>query len=166
MALYAGLMGEVLKGFFSHGFTMLAKDAVYATIVKGYYFLLMLLRRYPSPEELIQRAREQAEEFSDVVREGSRDLAEKTKEGAEEVLNNHSGNVNVDAGSNAAAAASALKDPSASHGVDASSGLKVPPISDEVNETAELVGDYVEDETAEWRSFYHWFWDKDREHKG
>ncbi|KAJ5596525.1 Mitochondrial substrate/solute carrier [Penicillium hetheringtonii] len=150
MALYAGLMGEVLKGFFSHGFTMLAKDAVYATIVK----------------ELIQRAREQAEEFSDVVREGSRDLAEKTKEGAEEVLNNHSGNVNVDAGSNAAAAASALKDPSASHGVDASSGLKVPPISDEVNETAELVGDYVEDETAEWRSFYHWFWDKDREHKG
>lgn len=164
LALYAGLSGEVLKGFFSHGFTMLAKDAVYASIVKGYYFLLMLFRRYPSPEELIQRAREQAEEFSEVAREGARDLVEKTKEGAEEALTIHSGNVNVDVSSNAAAAAaaSAAKDASAAHGVDASSGLKVPPVPDEVNETAELVGDYVEDEAAEWKSFYHWFWDKER----
>lgn len=164
-ALYAGLPGEVLKGFFSHGFTMLAKDAVYASIVKGYYFLLMLLRRYPSPDELIQRAREQAEEFSEVAREGARDLAEKTKEGAEEALNNHPGNVNVDMSSNAAAAASVAKNASARYGVDASSGLKVPPIPDEINETAELVGDYVEEETAEWKSFYHWFWDKERGYK-
>lgn len=164
LALYAGLSGEVLKGFFSHGFTMLAKDAVYASIVKGYYFLLMVFRRYPSPEELIQRAREQAEEFSEVAREGARDLVEKTKEGAEEALTIHSGNVDVDTSSNAAAAAaaSAAKDASAAHGVDASSGLKVPPVPDEVNETAELVGDYVEDEAAEWKSFYHWFWDKER----
>lgn len=164
LALYAGLSGEVLKGFFSHGFTMLAKDAVYASIVKGYYFLLMLFRRYPSPDELIQRAREQAEEFSEVAREGARDLVEKTKEGAEEALTLHPGNVNVDTSSNAAAAAtaSAAKDASAAHGVDASSGLKVPPVPDEVNETAELVGDYVEDEAAEWKSFYHWFWDKER----
>jgi vacuolar-type H+-ATPase subunit H len=163
-ALYAGLAGEVLKGFFSHGFTMLAKDAVYASIVKGYYFLLMLFRRYPSPDELIQRAREQAEEFGEVAREGARDLVESTKEGAEQALTIHSGNVNVDIGSNAAAAAaaSAAKDASAGHGVDASSGLKVPPLHEEINETAELVGDYVEDETAEWKSFYHWFWDKER----
>ncbi|CAI7612718.1 unnamed protein product [Penicillium pancosmium] len=163
-ALYAGLPGEVLKGFFSHGFTMLAKDAVYASIVKVYYFLLMVFRRYPSPDELIQRAREQAEEFSEVAREGARDLVERTKEGAEEALTIHSGNVNVDISSNAAAAAaaSAAKDASAGHGVDASSGLKVPPLHDEINETAELVGDYVEDEAAEWKSFYHWFWDKDR----
>ncbi|KAJ5983722.1 Mitochondrial substrate/solute carrier [Penicillium waksmanii] len=163
-ALYAGLPGEVLKGFFSHGFTMLAKDAVYASIVKCYYFLLMVFRRYPSPDELIQRAREQAEEFSEVAREGARDLVERTKEGAEEALTIHSGNVNVDVSSNAAAAAaaSAAKDASAGHGVDASSGLKVPPLHDEINETAELVGDYVEDEAAEWKSFYHWFWDKER----
>ncbi|KAJ5089666.1 hypothetical protein N7532_008350 [Penicillium argentinense] len=164
-ALYAGLPGEVLKGFFSHGFTMLVKDAVYATIVKVYYLILLLFRRYPSPDELIQRAREQAEEFSEVAREGARDLAERTKKGAEEALSSHSGNVTVDMTSNSAAAASAAKDTSAGHGVDASSGLKVPSLPDEVNETAELVGDYVEDETAEWKSFYHWFWDKERGHE-
>jgi hypothetical protein len=62
---------------------------------------------------------------------------------------------------NAAETADAGKEAS---GIDASSGLKVPVShhSDEVNETAELVGDYVEDEAAEWKSFYHWFWEKDR----
>ncbi|EAS34357.2 uncharacterized protein CIMG_05381 [Coccidioides immitis RS] len=30
------------------------------------------------------------------------------------------------------------------------------------NETADLVGDYVEDEAAESRSLYHWFWDRDK----
>lgn len=147
-ALYAGLQGEVLKGFFSHGFTMLAKDAVYGSIVRTYYLFLMLLRRYPSPEELIERAREQAEEFSEVARDGARDLAETVKDKAEDVLNSHSGSVAVDMTSGAAA-----------------SGIKAPSMPDEINETAELVGDYVEDEAAEWKSFYHWFWDKDRGHK-
>lgn len=162
-ALYAGLSGEVLKGFFSHGFTMLAKDAVYASIVRTYYLLLVVLRRYPSPEELLERAREQAEEYSEVAREGARDMAERAREGAEDALKSHSGGVAVDMTSNAAAAAATAR--SAGHGVDASSGLKVSPISDEINETAELVGDYVEDEAAEWKSFYHWFWDKERGHK-
>ncbi|KAJ5595241.1 uncharacterized protein N7459_001449 [Penicillium hispanicum] len=161
-ALYAGLSGEVLKGFFSHGFTMVAKDAVYASIVKTYYLFLIMLRRYPSPEELIERAREQAEEYSEIAREGARDLAERAREGAEDALKNHPGGVAVDMTSNSAAAA-ASRD--AGHGVDASSGLKVPPIPDEINETAELVGDYVEDEAVEWKSFYHWFWEKDRGHK-
>lgn len=40
-ALYSGLAAEVLKGFFSHGFTMLTKDAVYSFIVKTYYLLLL-----------------------------------------------------------------------------------------------------------------------------
>ncbi|KAJ5633705.1 hypothetical protein N7528_001547 [Penicillium herquei] len=147
-ALYSGLQGEVLKGFFSHGFTMLAKDAVYGSIVKSYYMFLVLLRRYPSPEELIERAREQAEDQG----------------GAEDALDNHSGGMAVDMTSNAATTmAAAAQD--AKHGVDASSGFKVPPMPDEINETAELVGDYVEDEAAEWKSFYHWFWDKDRGHK-
>ncbi|KAJ5727688.1 Mitochondrial substrate/solute carrier [Penicillium malachiteum] len=158
-ALYSGLQGEVLKGFFSHGFTMLAKDAVYGSIVKSYYMFLILLRRYPSPEELVERAREQAEEYREIALEGARDLAEKVKEGAEDALDNHSGGMAVDMTSNVAAAMAAK------HGVDASSGFKVSPVPDEINETAELVGDYVEDEAAEWKSFYHWFWDKDRGHK-
>lgn len=150
--LYAGLHGEVLKGFFSHGFTMLAKDVVYAFIVKTYYLLLLLGRRYPSPDELIQRAREQAKEYTEIARQGARDLTERTREGAEELLNANSGGNAVDMTSNSAGAA------------DASSGLKVPAssVSDELNETAELVGDYVEDEAAEWKSLYHWFWEKDR----
>ncbi|KAJ5267524.1 hypothetical protein N7478_010332 [Penicillium angulare] len=163
-ALYAGLSGEVLKGFFSHGFTMLAKDAVYGSIVRTYYLFLMLVRRYPSPEELLERAREQAEEYSEIAREGARDLAEKAKDGAEEALNHHSGGVAVDMTSNAVTAAT-IASRSASHGVDASSGLKVSPVLDEINETAELVGDYVEDAAEEWKSFYHWFWDKYRGYK-
>lgn len=133
-AVYAGLEAEVMKGFFSHGFTMLAKDAVYASIVKLYYLLLIVLRRYPSSDELLHLAREQAEEYTEVAREGARDLAERT----DEALNGHSGAVSVD--------------------MTSSSG--------DFNETAELVGDYVEDETAEWKSFYHWFWETDRTRKG
>lgn len=162
-ALYAGLPGEVLKGFFSHGFTMLAKDAVYSTIVRTYYLLLVVLRRYPSPEELLERAREQAEEYSEIAREGARDIAERAREGAQDALSSHSGGVAVDMTSNVASAAAIARN--AGHGVDASTGLKVPSVPDEVNETAELVGDYVEDEAVEWKSFYHWFWDKDRGHK-
>ncbi|KAF4157412.1 hypothetical protein CNMCM6069_005631 [Aspergillus lentulus] len=144
-ALYAGLPGEVLKGFFSHGFTMLAKDAVYSLIVQSYYLLLIVLRRYPTPEELLQRAREQAEEFAEAAREGARDLAEKAKEGAEVMLEHHPGHVSVDTASNAGAS-----------GVDASTGYRVGsdgPWSD-TNPTAELVRDYVEDETTEWREWF------------
>lgn len=95
-ALYAGLPGEVLKGFFSHGFTMLTKDAVYSVIVKSYYLLLYALRRYPTPEELIERAREQAEEYAEAAREGAKDLVNK----AEEVLESQPGHVAVDGASN------------------------------------------------------------------
>jgi hypothetical protein len=150
-ALYAGLPGEVLKGFFSHGFTMLAKDAVYSLIVRSYYLLLIILRRYPTPEELIQRAREQAEEFAEAAREGARDLAEKAKEGAEEMLEHHPGHVSVDTASNAGAS-----------GVDASTGYRVGSegLWSDTNPTAELVRDYVEDETTEWKGMYRWFWEK------
>ncbi|KKK19742.1 hypothetical protein AOCH_006133 [Aspergillus ochraceoroseus] len=99
-ALYAGLPGEVLKGFFSHGFTMLVKDAVYAGIVRGYYLLLIVARRYPSPEELLERAREQAEEYAEAARDGAKGLVEKARSGAEDVLDAHTGNVAVDMTSN------------------------------------------------------------------
>ena len=42
-ALYQGLDGEVLKGFFSHGITMLAKDSVHKLIVQLYQQTLTLL---------------------------------------------------------------------------------------------------------------------------
>lgn len=159
--LYSGLSGEILKGFFSHGFTMLAKDAVYALIVKSYYLLLVILRKYPSPEELIEGARKQVEEFAEAASDGAKDVAEKAKAGAEEALENHPGNVSVDMTSNAANSAKAGVE--ASSGVDASSGYGVPVDSfPDANETADLVGDYVEDEAAEWRTLYHWFWEKER----
>ncbi|KAL4952664.1 hypothetical protein BDW69DRAFT_195449 [Aspergillus filifer] len=132
--LYAGLRGEVLKGFFSHGFTMLAKDVVYAGIVRAYYFFLIVTRRYPSSEELLERARERAEEFAEAAREGAKDLAEKAKTGTEEILESHTGSLAVDATSNTAPV-----------DVDALRS----------NETAEMVGDYVEDEAREWKSLYH-----------
>lgn len=157
--LYAGLSGEVLKGFFSHGFTMLAKDAVYASVVKSYYLFLIVLRKYPSPDEIIEQARKQVEEYAEAASEGVKDVAEKAKAGTEEVLDSHSGNVAVDMTSNAENAANATK-----HGVESSSGFKVPPEAayPDSNETAELVGDYVEDEAAEWKSLYHWFWEKQK----
>ncbi|KAJ5482776.1 hypothetical protein N7539_006222 [Penicillium diatomitis] len=161
-ALYAGLPGEVLKSFFSHGFTMLAKDAVYASIVKFYYLLLIVARRYPSPEELLARAREQAEEYGEIVREGAREYAEQTREGAEDALKNQSGSVSVDMTSDPASmtATAAGAAANGAQGLDPSSTISK--VADEVNETAELVGDYVEDEAAGWKSMYHWFWDKDR----
>ena len=150
-ALYAGLPGEVLKGFFSHGFTMLAKDAVYSSIVKSYYLLLLILRKYPTPEELIERAREQAEEYAEAAREGAKDLAQQAKRGTEEILESQPGHVAVEATSH--------DTPS---GVDASSGITVDGATagGDSNETAELVGDYVEDEAQEWKGMYRWFGSK------
>jgi hypothetical protein len=139
-ALYAGLPAEVLKGFFSHGFTMLAKDTVYSIIVQSYYLLLVALRRYPTPEELIERARLQAEEWAEAARDGTRDLVEKVKDPeSTTILDRTTGNVAVEMTSTGPA-------------IDSPEG----------NETAELVGDYVEDEADEWRSLYHWFWEKEK----
>ncbi|KAK8034771.1 Peroxisomal adenine nucleotide transporter 1 [Apiospora rasikravindrae] len=42
-ALYDGLPGELLKGFFSHGTTMLAKDVVHKLLFKLYLFLAGML---------------------------------------------------------------------------------------------------------------------------
>jgi hypothetical protein len=59
-ALYQGLGAEVLKGFFSHGITMLMKDRIHAAIINVYYFILKSLKQYPSPEELAKKASDQA----------------------------------------------------------------------------------------------------------
>ncbi|MCJ1232921.1 hypothetical protein MMC14_000875 [Varicellaria rhodocarpa] len=44
-ALYEGLGGEVMKGFFSHGLTMIVKEAVHELIIRLYYTILKLLRK-------------------------------------------------------------------------------------------------------------------------
>lgn len=55
-ALYQGLGPEVLKGFFSHGITMLMKDRIHAVIISLYYTLQKALKTYPSPGEVAQSA--------------------------------------------------------------------------------------------------------------
>ncbi|KAL9589527.1 MAG: hypothetical protein Q9203_001681 [Teloschistes exilis] len=52
--LYDGLNGEVLKGFFSHGLTMLVKQAVHQFIIQLYFVTLRLLKRFPDPRPAFQ----------------------------------------------------------------------------------------------------------------
>lgn len=110
--LYQGLGGEVLKGFFSHGITMLMKERIHAVIINLYYAVLKSMEKFPSPEELKQMASDQiedgkervgdaytksvevagqaAEKVQDVVAKGSQqaqDLYESSKEQAGEAYN-------------------------------------------------------------------------------
>lgn len=61
-ALYQGLGAEVLKGFFSHGLTMLMKDRIHTVIIDLYYLILKSLKRYPGPEDLGKMATERAKD--------------------------------------------------------------------------------------------------------
>ena len=75
-ALYEGLEGEVMKGFFSHGITMIVKEAVHKLVIQLYYSILKLLKKYPSPEELAGSVKGQAVQ----VVEDVMDLAGSAKE--------------------------------------------------------------------------------------
>ena len=59
-ALYEGLGGEVMKGFFSHGITMIVKEAVHKLVIHLYYTILKMLRKFPSPQEMAGSVKEQA----------------------------------------------------------------------------------------------------------
>lgn len=50
-ALYAGLGGEVLKGFFSHGITMLVKEQIHVWVIRLYYYLSSTLSRVSPKHE-------------------------------------------------------------------------------------------------------------------
>ncbi len=93
-ALYEGLEGEVMKGFFSHGITMIVKEAVHKLIIRLYYMVLKMLRRYPSPQELAQQAKDragamagsvsdQASEAARTVSNGTQTFVEKGQEMAQ-----------------------------------------------------------------------------------
>ena len=75
-ALYEGLGGEVMKGFFSHGITMIMKEAVHKLVIQLYYNILKMLKKYPSPQELAESVNEQAVQ----VVENAGDLAGSAKE--------------------------------------------------------------------------------------
>ena len=63
-ALYQGVDGEVMKGFFSHGLTMILKDAVHGMVIQLYYVILKLSKRYPSPEGLTHMAKQRIRSIS------------------------------------------------------------------------------------------------------
>lgn len=67
-ALYVGLGGEVLKGFFSHGITMLVKEQVHGWVIKSYFPLMSAYRRVGLGEakktDAYERAAEQAKKLA------------------------------------------------------------------------------------------------------
>ncbi|KAF2276300.1 mitochondrial carrier [Westerdykella ornata] len=95
LALYEGLGAELLKSFFSHGITMLAKDRIHALVINLYYLVLKSLKKYPSPEELTKMAAEQGRntyakgaEVAGNAASKAQDMLGSGREQAKEVLSN------------------------------------------------------------------------------
>lgn len=78
--LYEGLGGEILKGFFSHGMTMLIKESVHKFIIQAYYLILKALDKYPSPGQLATQAgtviQDAGEKVQDLAQEGYKNVSE------------------------------------------------------------------------------------------
>ncbi|KAI9815468.1 MAG: hypothetical protein M1827_002602 [Pycnora praestabilis] len=85
-ALYEGLSGEVLKGFFSHGITMIVKEAVHKLIIQLYYYVLKALQKYPSPQELAQQAGGHAQTAVTNAEERAQIAISSVKEGAQNLV--------------------------------------------------------------------------------
>lgn len=83
-ALYEGVWGEILKGFFSHGLTMIVKESIHKFIIQAYYVILKALNKYPSPSELANQAgvviQDADERAGEMVKEGYGAVAEKVGE--------------------------------------------------------------------------------------
>lgn len=78
-ALYVGLGAEVLKGFFGHGITMLAKAQVHGWVVRAYFALLGAWRRLDpgaEAERVAREAREAYERAAGGVGKAARGVAE------------------------------------------------------------------------------------------
>jgi hypothetical protein len=158
-ALYSGLLLELVKSFLSHGTTMILKQYVHAFIVQAYYMSSLMLARLRSKglragaqtEKLIERAREQRVEYYDLARDRAEEKVRKAKEMSVEYY---------DLARRRAREARAKAD-----GVmGVVSGLGSDLVG-KANETADLVGDYVEEEAEEWRDLYgtglaRWFDEK------
>ena len=79
-ALYQGLGAEVLKGFFSHGITMLMKDRIHAAIIRLYYTVSESLQKSPSREELVKNASEAAKDVLERSKDQAGDIYAKSIE--------------------------------------------------------------------------------------
>lgn len=79
-ALYQGLGPEVLKGFFSHGITMLMKDRIHSVIISLYYTLQKALNKYPSPGQVAQSASDSVQEAYSQGKEQAREAYAKGTE--------------------------------------------------------------------------------------
>ena len=77
-ALYEGVIGEILKGFFSHGITMLLKEAIHKLIIQAYYMILKALKKYPNPSDIAAQAGE-------VIQDAGEKAGEIVKDGYENV---------------------------------------------------------------------------------
>jgi len=80
-ALYEGIWGEILKGFFSHGITMIVKESIHKLIIQAYYIILKALDKYPSPSELANQTevaiQDAGEKVGHMVKEGYEGVAER-----------------------------------------------------------------------------------------
>ncbi|KAL1641356.1 hypothetical protein SLS61_010134 [Didymella pomorum] len=85
LGLYQGLGGEVLKGFFSHGITMLMKERIHAAIISLYYSVLKSMEKFPSQEELKQMAADSIEDGKERVGEAYTKGVEVAGQAAEKV---------------------------------------------------------------------------------
>ncbi|QIW95567.1 hypothetical protein AMS68_001085 [Peltaster fructicola] len=82
--LYSGLEGEVLKGFLSHGLTMMLKDRVHGSIIEMYYFLLKVTSQWPAElrkaqaltASVVVDARRRVENVGETVAEGGKQAIE------------------------------------------------------------------------------------------
>ena len=86
-ALYEGLGGEVMKGFFSHGITMILKEAVHKLIIQLYYTILRLLKKYPSPQQVAENAKDQAGQVINGAGSRAQQTMDSVQEGASIAIN-------------------------------------------------------------------------------
>ncbi|KAF2758993.1 mitochondrial carrier [Pseudovirgaria hyperparasitica] len=91
LALYQGVGGEVLKGFFSHGLTMLMKERIHLAIIQLYYLILKALKKYPTPEQMAESAKEGAQAAAtkgqEILQQASESTQEALSKGKKEVEN-------------------------------------------------------------------------------
>lgn len=92
-ALYQGVELEVLKGFLSHGLTMVLKERAHKLIIQLYFLLLKAFKRYPSPKQLAQRvlpdagsANEFATSMFDEVKDRTETMVEKAADASQSAV--------------------------------------------------------------------------------
>jgi Mitochondrial carrier protein len=140
-ALYSGLRLELVKSFLSHGITMIVKQYVHGFIIQAYYMLNQLVGRLRSKG---LKAGEQTEKVLERAREQRYEYYDLARSRAGERL--REGKEKAD-------------------GIIGAVAGWGGELVGKANETAELVADYVEEESEEWRTLYgtglaRWFDEK------